>query len=547
MLHPTIFNTSQICYQFGTRHAVMSPGSRNAPLTISFARNKEIKKWVIPDERSAGFIALGIAQQTKEPVVLCCTSGTALLNYAPAIAEAYYREIPLIVLSADRPPELIDQRDGQTIRQFEVLGNHVRSSVQLPVVSDPDFAKRYQADLIKAIAYSLDLPHGPVHINVPFKEPFYPAPDQSLAFEPVPYTKTQVRSEQTAKKWPDISAYKKILVLVGQHPKDAGLNRTLEQLAHKVSIIRSPLNNLRVGINHTDLFVRDQLRLKPDLLITSGLSILSKNLKIFLRKYAPKHHLHFDPAGVHVDTFQTRPKLVNATLEAFLLSQPEIEADLTYIHTWDELTRKTNDALKAYFDTAKFSESAASWHLIRSVPSESVLHLGNSMPVRFADIFGVHKGVETWCNRGTSGIDGCTSTAIGTTLVSEKCNVLFTGDLSFLYDRNAFFHNYKVPDLRIIVLNNAGGGIFRLIEGSANLPELKTYFEASHNKTARYICAENKIEYLTATSLGEINSAMHDFYAPALRPKLLEVVTDPEVNQQSFNELKRYIHEQIKF
>lgn len=171
MLNPTVFNTSQICYQLGVKHAVMSPGSRNAPLTISFARHDGIKKWIIPDERSAGFVALGIAQETKTPVVLCCTSGSALLNYAPAIAEAYYREIPLIILSADRPPELIDQRDGQTIRQFESLKNHVKGSFNLPLISNESDIKDYQARLIEAMRLSGQLPKGPVHLNIPFSEP----------------------------------------------------------------------------------------------------------------------------------------------------------------------------------------------------------------------------------------------------------------------------------------------------------------------------------------------------------------------------------------
>ncbi|MDE0470577.1 MAG: thiamine pyrophosphate-binding protein, partial [Ekhidna sp.] len=180
MLHPAVFNISQVCHQLGIRHAVLSPGSRNAPLLISFARNAQIEKYIIPDERAAGFIALGIAQKTKRSVVVACTSGTALLNYAAAVAEAFYREIPLIVLSADRPPELIDQRDGQTIRQFEVLKNHVKKSIQLPVIKEEDNTKRFQKDLISAVRLSQELPRGPVHINIPFEEPFYPTKGQNL-------------------------------------------------------------------------------------------------------------------------------------------------------------------------------------------------------------------------------------------------------------------------------------------------------------------------------------------------------------------------------
>ena len=170
MLHPTIYNTAQICHQLGVEHAVLSPGSRNAPLTISFARHDGIKKFILPDERTAGFVALGIAQEVRKPVVLVCTSGTALLNYAPAIAEAFYRELPLIVLSADRPPELIDQRDGQTIRQYKALDNHVKSSYQLPLVSNASQADAYIHKLIEGVRESRLLPWGPVHLNIPFQE-----------------------------------------------------------------------------------------------------------------------------------------------------------------------------------------------------------------------------------------------------------------------------------------------------------------------------------------------------------------------------------------
>ena len=317
MLHPTVFNTSQICHQLGVRYAVMSPGSRNAPLTISFARHEGIKKYIIPDERSAGFVALGIAQETKTPVVLCCTSGSALLNYAPAIAEAYYREIPLIVLSADRPPELIDQRDGQTIRQFEALKNHVKGSVNLPLVSTEVEAKNYSEMLIQALQDATTLPLGPVHINVPFKEPFYPEAGQALEFEKVEMD--EVGDSPISRKLnTDLTPYKKVLILVGQKDPDQELEAQLKSISKLVPVLRSPLNNLQVGIQHVDGFISNQKELQPDLLITTGLSVLSKKLKQYLRSQPPKTHFHFDPAGIEVDTFQSSPRLIKEALSSFL-------------------------------------------------------------------------------------------------------------------------------------------------------------------------------------------------------------------------------------
>ncbi len=521
----------------------MSPGSRNAPLTISFARHDNIKKWVIPDERSAGFVAVGIAQTTKSPVVLCCTSGSALLNYAPAIAEAYYREIPLIILSADRPPELIDQRDGQTIRQYEALKNHVKASYNLPVVLNEAAASDYQNQLVNGIKQSMQLPSGPIHINIPFQEPFYPTTDQKLEYSPIDIEK-YAPGFVGASIDKDISLYKRILILVGQQDPDTELDQVLEKLADKVPIIKSPLNNLTVGIEHVDGFINDQDELKPDLLITSGLSVLSKKLKNYLRKHTPEKHLHLDPAGVEVDTYLTHPEYIKQPLSRFLENLSFDHVDDRYIQKWKSFESETKLVIDA-FPAGSFSETAATRKVLEAIPANINLHLSNSMPVRYADLFGVKNGINCFSNRGTSGIDGCTSTAVGTSLVSDQMNVLITGDLAFQYDRNAFFHNYDLPNLRIIVLNNQGGGIFRLIDGPSRLPELEEYFETRHNRTAEYICAENGFEYFTAKDEPSLLKHLETFFNNSKSAKVLEIFTSPEINQKVYKELKKHIHERI--
>lgn len=544
MLHPTVFNTSQICAQLGVKHAVMSPGSRNAPLTISFARQEAIKKWIIPDERAAGFIALGIAQQTKTPVVLCCTSGSALLNYAPAIAEAYYREVPLIVLSADRPPELIDQRDGQTIRQFEALKNHVKGSWSLPLVKDSSSAEIYQELLIEAVQKSADLPKGPIHINVPFNEPFYPTSDQNLRFEKVLIPEPEVAITQSEINLSIIES-RKILILVGQHLLDETLNSKLLKLSDKIPVIKSPLNNVTTGIDHVEAFIDAKSKLKPELLITTGLSVLSKKLKTYLRQNKPNRHIHFDPAGVKVDTYGTNPQLIKRSLAGFLDQLIDHEVDYAFFENWRQLEKCTKTAIKDHVSQASFSESKVAQKILSTIPEQSKLHLSNSMPVRYADLFGVKKGVEVYSNRGTSGIDGCTSTMIGSALVSDQLHILLTGDLAFLYDRNAFFHNHVSDNIRIIVLNNQGGGIFRLIDGPARLPELEDYFETRHNRTAEYICAENELEYQAIKDEEALGIALDSFYQPSEKGKVLEVFTDPQTNQEEYKKLKQFIHERI--
>ncbi len=546
MLHPTVFNTSEVCAAYGVSHAVFSPGSRNAPLTISFARNDKIKKWIIPDERSAGFIALGIAQKLQEPVVLCCTSGTALLNYAPAIAEAFYREIPLIVLSADRPLELIDQRDGQTIRQFEALKNHVKASIQLPTLASEDDGDSYTQKLTTGLKTAQELPKGPVHFNVPFREPFYPSTEQKLNFYPVPKWHSEVPSFSSI-QFPQLDlSGKKVLVIVGQSNSDKSLNESIQAIQTKIPILVSPLSNLgKLDIEHVDLFLNNQPELKPDILITSGLSVLSKKLKSFIRKHKPEAHFHLDPSGVEVDTYGTTPQIINAPLNQFLDRLDLSSISKEYKDQWKRLSEETSKLVEDFVPSLEFSEVVTFHKVLKSLPESIELHLGNSMPVRFAEIFGVKQGITNWSNRGTSGIDGTTSTALGTSLVSKKINLLLTGDLAFLYDRNAFFHNSESPNLRVIVFNNQGGGIFRLIDGPKDLPELEEYFETRHNRTAEYICLENKIEYTQARSFQDLASGLEHFFEDSQHAKLLEVFTDPATNEKAFKALKNYINEHI--
>ncbi len=537
MLHPAVFSTSALCHALGVRHAVMSPGSRNAPLTISFARNDKVKKWIIPDERTAGFVALGIAQETKTPVVLCCTSGTALLNYAPAIAEAYYREIPLIVLSADRPLEMIDQRDGQTIRQFGALKNHVKNSFQMPPVHNGT-ATEYFNKLIEGIRYANDLPKGPVHFNIPFKEPFYPIQEQKLEF--IEFNLNEVEPKKMEVEIPDLSAYRRILILVGQQPKDHELSKALSSVGSKLPILVSPLNNLQLdGIEHADLFLKSQPELAPDLLITSGLSVLSKNVKNFIRSIDLKAHWHFDTAGVRVDTYSSKPQFIQANLASVLANLQQATLDEAFADVWRGADKNAKSVLRSLIERSDFSELTAFEQVLESIPINTKLHLGNSMPVRYADLLGVKKGIESFCNRGTSGIEGVTSTALGTAFVSDHLTVLLTGDLSFLYDRNAFFHSHHFTNLRLIVFNNQGGGIFRLIEGPSKLDELEEYFETRHDRTAEHICTENRIDYCQVRNGNDLRKALTNFFDESRSPKLLEVFTDPQINQRVYRDLRK--------
>lgn len=560
MIHPVVYNTSKVFSEKGVRRVVLSPGSRNAPLTISFARNTDIKIYNIVDERSAGFIALGMAQQLNEPVVLCCTSGTSLLNYTPAIAEAWYQGIPLIVLSADRPPEWQEQRDGQTIQQPGTLQHFVQKTFQLPVhYTTPDEEWEYSRKLNEAINLA-QLNKRPVHINVPFSEPFYPSEDQTLNFS----ANTHIITAIAAPKNPDLqqvldhwSQKNKRLVICGQQRLDQQLNKVLKNLEKQAVIVSDIISNTPGPfIRHQDLFLSGASSellesLQPELIISFGKSVISKSLKLFLRKYPAIIHWHFDEEMVHADPFQIMTGIIESNPLAFfeqVTHKEEVLEDFrsqlrdNFIQNWKVEDKQTNRSLLKALKQVEFSEFKAFRMVMEALPGKIDLHLANSMPVRFANfIQGLSPKTEVFCNRGTSGIDGTNGTAVGNVLASEQVTVLLTGDLSFFYDRNAFFHQYDLSRLKIIVFNNCGGGIFRLIGGPSQLPELEQHFETRHHHSAKFTALEYGFDYFKADSEMTLESALNKMFEQNNTPKLIEIFTTPETNKRVYQEVKEAI------
>jgi len=565
MIHQVVFDTAEILYRKGVRHVVLSPGSRNAPLTLSFSRHPKLMIYSIVDERSAGFIALGIAQNTQTPVVLCCTSGTALLNYLPAIAEAYYQNIPLIIISADRPPEWIDQRDGQTINQSHVAANFVKGFFQMPVSLDHNDAKwEFQRKLNEAVNLSSGSTFGPVHVNIPFREPFYPETNQQLNYS----KELQIIDRQPLKAHPEISdemlkqwdSCKKKLIVVGQGAPDPAFKKALiaQTTQNKIPVVTDVISNMddQAFIRYQDHFLANQENkqaeaLKPDLLITCGKSIISKNLKLFLRKNKPKFHWHFEETDLVSDTFQSLTLHLPCPFGSFLEKMGQLDLEPTpfddqlqfnYMQAWKLLDEKTKEKLEV-INQVEFSEYKASALVSSAVPKDHVLHLANSMPVRYANLLRrVHSDVSVYCNRGTSGIDGTNGTAVGHALSADKGVVLWTGDLSLFYDRNAFFHQHDTPNLKIIVMNNQGGGIFRLIKGPKALPELERYFETRHHHTARHLADEFGFEYFSAADEKTLQQGLDMLFSKAGK-KILEVFTEPSKNEEVYNKIKNISYE----
>ncbi len=574
--HQAIYNIAALCAAHGLTEVVLSPGSRCAPLTLAFARHPETNVRVVPDERAAAFIGLGIAQARRVPTVLVCTSGTAGLNYAPAVAEAFYQKVPLLILTADRPPEWIDQLDGQTIRQNGLYGPHVKGSYTFPVETTHPDAKWHANRIInEAINLAKAYPPGPVHVNIPLREPLYPTGEVMFeeaedlhsigetmsAFTLHPYTAATLTSHLTHES---SDRPKRTLIVVGQQAEIP-----IEALKKFVSntgavVIADTISNIPTdlpAVTYHDVFLNNLSNLealRPTLLITFGNSLISKALKAFLRNQQPKQHWHLQPgSGPTADVFRSLTSIIQVEPGAFfeqctsVLAAPLAKEAAAYGSAWTAPNYKAESALEGLLDDFVYRPDNIKWtelHALRGVlhpeygsgfKEGSALHLANSMAVRYANILGVPAGVEVFANRGTSGIDGCTSTAVGYALAEpDKQVVLLTGDVAFFYDRNAFWHNYPTPNLRVVLLNNHGGGIFRLIDGPRQQPELGEFFETRQQLTAENLCRDFHLPYFPVDSWAKLEAALPVFFGPQGAGGVLEIQTDSKVNAAFFEEYR---------
>ncbi|MDQ3291769.1 MAG: 2-succinyl-5-enolpyruvyl-6-hydroxy-3-cyclohexene-1-carboxylic-acid synthase, partial [Bacteroidota bacterium] len=548
-----VFNIAEICARHGIKNVILSPGSRCATLTLAFVRHPAIQVRTISDERAAAFIGLGIALTTRQPVALVCTSGTATLNYAPAIAEALYQQVPLLVFTADRPAEWIDQLDGQTIRQENVYGAHIKRSFTFPVDTqhqDSDwFAQRI---ISEAILETKAYPPGPVQVNVPLREPFYPKPGENMAFNPAVKVISELENvydlsdAQQTHLQKELSNFSKILVVAGQQFPNSDLQQGLKSFVREtgavlVSDIISNQHTLTEAIRYHDVFLngnatKNATSLQPDLLITFGLSNISKNLKLFLRAFPAKEHWHLQPAGKVADPFQSLTRVIRCKPQSFFtqVSTANEKRNADYKNEWQSQEIKASEYLEGFLSQDNFNEFTAFARIFQNLPGNSVLHLANSMAVRYANIISLRpeQDIIVFANRGTSGIDGCTSTTVGSALSTEKITTLITGDLAFFYDRNGLWHNYLPQNLRIILLNNHAGGIFRLIDGPKQQPELAEFFETHQALNAKLTAQEFNLNYYPCENLQQLAENLNRFWENG--PGILEIFTQSAKNAVFF-------------
>jgi len=540
----------EICSAKGITNIIISPGSRNAPLTIGFAQNSNFNCYSIADERCAAFFALGIAQQTKFPTAIVCTSGSALLNYYPAVAEAFYSQIPLIVISADRPQNKIDIGDGQTIRQQNVYENHSVFNANLT----EEASEENDLKINKAIETAI-LQKGPVHINAPFEEPLYETVEilsvQSKITNAEEMTESKIieNVEDFVSIW---NSAKRKLVLVGVNEANSIDEKIIENLVKDPSIIvlTETTSNLHHPsfINSIDTLITpfddiDFKEFEPEILVTFGGMVVSKRIKGFLRKYKPLHHWHVDTLRAY-DTF-------NALTKHFVMQPNDFFNDLLsktvfvksdYFKQINKIYELRKIKKQKYLDKIPFSDFKVFEKIIASLPKNSQLQISNSSAIRYAQLIDIDSSIEVFCNRGTSGIDGSTSTAIGAAVGSLKPNVFITGDISFLYDSNALWNSYIPKNFKIILINNGGGGIFRILPGHEEKPVFNTYFETSHHLTAEHLAKMYQMNYFTATDLPSLEKSITSFYEINDRPNILEIFTPTFENDVI---LKQYFRELI--
>lgn len=571
MILQPIHNIAEICARKDVRNAILCPGSRSAALTIAMVRHPEIQTYSISDERSAGFIGMGMAQVTEKTVALVCTSGTAAYNFAPSVAEAFFQEIPLLILTADRPPEWIHQYDGQTIYQKDIFGKHVKKSFELPAdYSNKDAVWQIERILNEAINLTQTSPKGPVHINVPIREPFYPTDNEDVTFDRNVRIIENVNTEKKLSKefWQQFHEIwqesERKLIVVG-HRQSSMLNETLNKISEEFSIpvigdIISNLNKQEGDVYEqitADVFLssknEDLLNsLKPDLLITCGKSIISKNLKLFIRNNKPRYHFHIQDNAELIDPFQTITHKIEVSPEYFFnqlfedldflkFKEGDEEEDETYFQNWHQVNAKAKSQLNQFLNNIEFCEFKAIRTILANLPENSIFHLANSMPVRYANLIGLEKGknIEVFANRGTSGIDGSLSSAVGCALKTDKIVTCLIGDMSFLYDRNAFWNTYLPDNLRVIVLNNHGGNIFKIIDGPNRQPEAADYFVTKQDFSAYHTAIEAGLEYKRISEENELDTSIAEFYNKSSKAKIMEIELDGDLNPRVFAEYKK--------
>jgi len=540
----------------GITDIVISPGSRNAPMINTFTGIPGFWCRNIVDERSAAYFALGLALAKQKPVVLVCSSGTAALNYTPAVAEAFYQSIPLIILTADRPDYWIDQAESQCIRQENIYQNFTKKEISIPIGESEKELWFGARQINECLNLAVSGQPGPVHINIPLEEPLHNLVQMDLAeVKEIELTETKkgLEENELARLIETITQSQKILILAGQLNPNPDLENILIKLVAKTGavVLHEHLSNLAdpqfcgsIDVLMAGILDENIESYQPDLLISFGGQFVSKALKQFLRKNKPVHHWHLSPSGEHFDTYQSLTKVIKMKAVNFFeaLADRVQQIDKSYLQLWKNKEAKVNQLRDEFVESIEFCDLKAFSLIGQKIPANTVIHLGNSSPVRYALIHNWVDNAMYFSNRGTAGIDGCLSTAVGFASESDKINTIILGDLSFFYDSNALWNKYIRSNLRIIVIHNGGGNIFGMIKGPSDSPAFSEHFLAENTHKAEVLAKAFGLDYFKAENEAGLTQALNEFYSPRQKQvALLEVFTDEETNVRLFRELFKQV------
>ena len=548
----SILQLTSLLRSHGIRRIVVTPGSRNIPLAQTFASCPDFDCYSVTDERSAGFFAIGLALQDNCPTAVCCTSGSALLNLHPAVAEAYYQQVPLLVISADRPACWIGQMDGQTLPQPAVFHSLVRQSVNLPEVKSEEDAWYCNRLINEAL---LELHHrikGPVHINVPVSEPFFSFPTEELPEERTIARYLSLDTPQVKQLMHDTFSTCSRCIIVGGQTTPEEMEAWSCRLPQHCVFLCENLHNGPFKAQALQQFdallyasTPEELEaLSPQLVITFGGHIVSKRLKQWLRKQPHLQHWHISPNGEIPDLFRSLTAVFETTPEAFFQAVQAyeplfMEESVNYQQRW----KKKNSRIPA--PTFSYSEMGAITRLLQKLnqnTTEAVtLHLANSSTVRYAQLLPPATHVTVRCNRGVNGIEGSLSAAIGYAAGSAQTNYIIIGDLSFFYDMNALWNGHIRSNVRILLLNNSGGEIFHALPGLRLTDQARGLVTATHETRAKGWSQERGFEYHAVQDEKELKEVLEHFTSPICkRPQLVEVFTSKD---EDVRLLKEYYHQ----
>lgn len=546
----------------GVEDIVVSPGSRSTPMAMVMIEHPNLRVHIHVDERSAAFFALGIAKATKKPTAILCTSGTAAANYYPAVVEANISRIPLIVLTADRPPELRDVGAPQAIDQIHLFGNHVKWFVEMALPEKTEQMLRYARTVCgRAAATALRSPAGPVHLNFPFREPLIPQFDRENLFElkerSAGYVKIHtgeltLSKDECLEISESLQSYKRGMIVCGPIETEH-FSEAVVKLAEKLQfpILADPLSQLRSGkhdhtfiIDSYDTFLKNEDAkkiLKPEVIIRFGAMPVSKPLSIFLKENYDVRQFVIDGGGGWRDPGMVSSDMIYCHETEFchaLLPHLEQKNDTNYIENWIKINQLTRTQLAEISKVDELSEGKLFYELADKLPEGATLFVGNSMPIRDLDTFFQvnDKSIRIMANRGANGIDGVTSTALGAGICSQPL-YLVLGDLTFFHDLNGLIaaKQYRI-NINIILINNNGGGIFSFLPQASYPKNFERLFGTPLDLQFEHVVKMYGGHYELITDWDHFNAAMErSVEIPGL--KVMEITTNRERNLAEHREI----------